>query len=76
MELADGRVEEAEATFARGNPRNPLTADELRDKFMGLAGPAIGAPAARRLNRLLESLEQVGSAAEITAYLRRRPARA
>ena len=30
VELADGRVEEAEATFARGNPRNPLTEDELR----------------------------------------------
>jgi 2-methylcitrate dehydratase PrpD len=73
MELADGRVEQAETTFARGNPRNPLSETELRDKFMGLAGPAIGAAAARKLNESLERLETLEGVAGIAAMLRRRP---
>jgi 2-methylcitrate dehydratase PrpD len=72
MELADGRVEEAQATFPRGNPRNPLSELELRDKFLGLAGPAVGRAAARELNGLLERLETLESAAEIATILRRR----
>ena len=72
MELADGRVEQAEATFARGNPRNPLSELELRDKFLGLAGPAVGRVAALEFNGLLERLETLESVAEIAAMLRRR----
>jgi 2-methylcitrate dehydratase PrpD len=71
MELTDGRVEEAQATFARGSPRNPLSEQELRDKFLALAGPAVGKSAARELNRRLERLDEVESVAEIAAFLRR-----
>jgi 2-methylcitrate dehydratase PrpD len=72
VELADGRSERAEVTYARGNPQNPLSDAELRAKFLSLAGPAIGLEAAGRLSDLLEGLEEVRSAAEIAAYIRRR----
>lgn len=71
VELVDGRVEEAELTYPRGHPLNPMSDDELRQKFLGLAAPAIGDEAARRLDGLLDRLEKMESVAEIGSYLRR-----
>ena len=35
VELMDGRVLTAKAEFGKGSPTNPMTDDELTDKFLG-----------------------------------------
>ncbi len=69
VELEDGRVEEAEVTYPRGHPRNPLSASELQQKFLGLAEPVIGRTMAKQLDSLLDRLDEVPDVAQLTAYL-------
>ena len=69
VELVDGRVEQAETRFGRGHPQNPLSADELEAKFLGLAERAIGRTRAQELNALLGELEQLADVSKLTAYL-------
>ncbi len=69
VELEDGRVEEGEATYPRGDPRNPLSASELQQKFVGLAEPVIGRMMAGQLDSLIDRLDEVPDVAELTAYL-------
>ena len=40
--LADGRTVTSEPAIARGNPENPLTAEELTTKSRALAWPVLG----------------------------------
>ena len=54
--LRDGRTVTSEPAQARGNPENPLSDDELRDKFHGLAEPALGAARAARIEALVGGL--------------------
>ena len=42
LHLRDGQVIESPAMEARGNPHNPLSDDEIGDKFLTLARPALG----------------------------------
>ncbi|HYB73588.1 MAG TPA: hypothetical protein VED18_09460, partial [Candidatus Sulfotelmatobacter sp.] len=51
---------------ARGNPGNPLTDDEIRAKFLDLAGPVLGPRRARRLMRAVLSLETARSAGAVS----------
>ncbi|MBC2735892.1 MAG: MmgE/PrpD family protein [Desulfobacteraceae bacterium] len=54
----------------KGDPRNPMTMDEIADKFDALTGPVIGLAKADRLFRLitedLDSLEHIGELAALT----------
>lgn len=69
VELENNRVEEAEVTHARGHPHKPLSAGELRRKFLGLAEPALGPIAARQFSALINELEEVQDIAALTAPL-------
>ncbi|HBY93918.1 MAG TPA: hypothetical protein DEP84_08085 [Chloroflexi bacterium] len=69
VELENNRVEEAEATHARGHPHKPLSVAELRLKFLDLAQPVIGSTAARQFSSLIDGLEDVQDIAELTADL-------
>ncbi|HEY7678847.1 MAG TPA: MmgE/PrpD family protein, partial [Candidatus Methylomirabilis sp.] len=53
----DGRRLAHYIAEARGNPGNPMSEDELRAKFLGLAEPILGARRAGRLMRAVLSLE-------------------
>ncbi len=68
VEFADGRVEHAEAGFARGHPQNPLSASELASKFSSLAERAIGLSRANELNSLIDDLDQVADISQLTAH--------
>ena len=54
--LADGRTLASEPARARGNPENPLTDDELVDKYRGLATPVLGATRTARIETLVASI--------------------
>jgi 2-methylcitrate dehydratase PrpD len=54
--LADGRTLVSRPAQARGGPHNPLGDAELREKYRQLAGPALGAARAIRIERAVEAL--------------------
>jgi 2-methylcitrate dehydratase PrpD len=60
VHMRDGTVFRSGIRGARGDPADPLTADELRDKFFGLAGPVVGAERADRVASTVEALESCG----------------
>lgn len=55
LELQDGRRFEHEQPFRKGDPEQPLTDAELDGKFLELAAPVLGAPAAAALRRLIRA---------------------
>ncbi len=55
IRLRDGRTLEADCPFQRGGPENPMTADEIREKFRGNAGLALADP--RPLEEAILALE-------------------
>ena len=54
--LADGRELVSQPAIARGNPENPLTGDEIRDKFRALTEPVLGAAASERIEHAVDTL--------------------
>lgn len=58
IETKDGRVFERKVAGPRGEPNMPLSEDELRDKFVGLADLGVGASKARTLDEALMTLEK------------------
>ncbi|MGD9048203.1 MAG: hypothetical protein PVF77_09130, partial [Anaerolineae bacterium] len=69
VEFEGGLTEQAEVLHARGDPRNPLSPDELRNKFLGLAEPVIGPVRAHQLDKAIDHLEDVERVTEVTEYL-------
>ena len=55
--LADGRTVSRRVAQAKGQPRNPLTADELEAKFLDAAGRALAPDRARSVLAAVRSLE-------------------
>jgi len=54
--LADGRRFVSEPAQARGSAENPLSNDELWQKYRGLADPVLGAARAERIVRSVDAL--------------------
>jgi 2-methylcitrate dehydratase PrpD len=65
----DGRTLENEVLFRKGSPEDPMSADELRGKFLGLASPVLGAARAQALAAAVDRLEQVADVGEALGLL-------
>lgn len=59
--MHDGTIYRSGVCGARGDPSDPLSADELRDKFRRLAEPVIGPERAEAVERTVASLEAGGT---------------
>lgn len=57
LQMRDGTAYRSGVCGARGDPSDPLSADELRDKFRRIAEPVIGAGRADAIERVVASLE-------------------
>ena len=66
MKLKDGTVLEADAAHAHGEPEWPLTDGEIRDKFLNIAGPVLGADA----KHVAESIENIGQQPQVSTIAR------
>ena len=55
--LEDGEVRHGSADYPRGNPENPVSTEELRDKFRELVAPRFGERAACRALQAVEALD-------------------
>lgn len=67
---AGGRSFTKEILSAKGERDNPMSADELMEKFMALAGPVIGSERAERLAEAVFSLERSESPRELLSRLK------
>jgi 2-methylcitrate dehydratase PrpD len=70
IELKDGRRIEGRADFGKGSPANPMSYDEVAEKFLGCADFA-GHPraAAEAVIERVDTLETVDDITEVTALL-------
>ena len=63
----DGRELERQLDYPKGDPRNPLTDDEIAEKFTALAEPILTEAARTRLVEAVGSLEELASVKELMA---------
>jgi 2-methylcitrate dehydratase PrpD len=70
MRLCDGRVVERLTEHNRGTPANPLSDQDLTEKFLDLAGPVVGAQAAARLVDLAWRFDRLGDVRDYAEALR------
>jgi 2-methylcitrate dehydratase PrpD len=70
----DGRTLEAELAYQRGGPENPMTAEEVREKFRTNAALALGEAEVQALEEAVMTLERRGDleAFELLALAARR----
>ncbi|HEY3178315.1 MAG TPA: MmgE/PrpD family protein [Casimicrobiaceae bacterium] len=59
--LKNGRTLRSEPAEARGDPENPISEEELREKFFALAVPVLGRARAERIEQLGNALPDDGS---------------
>jgi len=69
VHTGDGRTLETEVLFRKGSPEDPMSADELRGKFLGLASPVLGAARAQALAAAVDRLERLDDAGELVSLL-------
>jgi 2-methylcitrate dehydratase PrpD len=70
ISLKDGRVVSGRADFGKGSPTNPMSYEEVADKFLGCAAFAEWPISkAKQVIELVRRLEQVSAVRTLTALL-------
>jgi 2-methylcitrate dehydratase PrpD len=54
----------------KGHPENPLTSSELKNKFRDLSIPVLSVERVKELEKVINTLEKMGSVLDLTALLR------
>ena len=65
----DGRCLSKQLDFPKGDPRNPLTDQEIEEKFSALAEGVLSAGAQKQVKEAVWNLERVGSVSELMALM-------
>jgi 2-methylcitrate dehydratase len=65
ISTSDGRELTKELDYPKGDPRNPLTDQEIEEKFDALASPILSAEARQRIKDAVWELEKAGSITEL-----------
>jgi len=69
IHTTDGRSLSKQLDYPKGDPRNPLTDQEIEEKFAALADGVLSEPAQRRVKEAVWNLERVGSVSELMAMM-------
>jgi len=69
IQTGDGRSLHKQLDFPKGDPRNPLTDQEIEEKFASLAEGVLSKPAQQRLKDAVWSLERVRSVTDLMALM-------
>ena len=72
VRTTDGRELTAEVLYPRGNPRNPLSEDEFKAKFMDMAERVLGPDQADELYGRARDLVHVDDVAELAPMFSKR----
>jgi 2-methylcitrate dehydratase PrpD len=76
IETTEGEVHEHRASTRKGDPENPLTDDEIADKYRELVEPELGREAAQSLLGLLWRLEEIDDLGSLPFGARAAPRKA
>jgi 2-methylcitrate dehydratase len=69
IDTTDGRSLTKELDYPKGDPRNPLTDQEIEEKFSALAEGVLSDGAQKRVKEAVWNLERVGSVSELMALM-------
>ncbi|HEY7165031.1 MAG TPA: MmgE/PrpD family protein, partial [Candidatus Binatia bacterium] len=69
LETTDGNKYDGKVFHPKGSPENPLSNEELRRKFMGLAAMVLSQEKSQRIMETVESLEQLKNVTQLTELL-------
>jgi 2-methylcitrate dehydratase PrpD len=72
---AKGKVYERQTEYAKGDPQNPMTQEELEAKFSNMAKPVIGDKQTERIIDTVNRLEELGDLSKLTRDFVKAPAR-
>jgi len=67
---ADGRSFTAQLDYPKGDPRNPLTDQEIEEKFTALADGVLSTQAQRKLKDAIWNLERIGSVRQLMVLMK------
>ena len=70
IRLRDGRTVEHAVPGPKGSPENPMTLDEVADKFHLLVDPVLGPERAERLATLIAEIDTLENVQRLTELLR------
>jgi 2-methylcitrate dehydratase len=65
----DGRCFDKQLDYPKGDPRNPLTDQEIEEKFAALADGVLTPAAQKRVQEMVWNLERAGSVSELMALM-------
>ncbi len=65
----DGRTLRSELTYPKGDPENPVSWDEMRDKFNTLSAPVISSQRRQEIIAAVDSLEQMDDVRQLASLL-------
>jgi 2-methylcitrate dehydratase len=69
INTTDGRSFSKQLDFPKGDPRNPLTDQEVEEKFAALAEGVLSQGAQKRVKEAVWNLEQIGSVSKLMALM-------
>ena len=69
INTTDGRSFSKQLDYPKGDPRNPLTDQEVEEKFAALADGVLSNSAQKRVKEAVWNLERAGSVSELMALL-------
>ena len=69
IDTRDGRSFNKQLDYPKGDPRNPLTDQEIEEKFASLADGVLSDGAQNRVKDVIWNLERVGSVSELMALM-------
>jgi 2-methylcitrate dehydratase len=69
INTTDGRCFSKQLDYPKGDPRNPLTDQEVEEKFAALAEGVLSKGAQKRVKDAVWNLERVGSVSELIALM-------
>jgi 2-methylcitrate dehydratase PrpD len=70
MKMKDGREFKAHLDYPKGDPENPVSKEELEDKFRSLAGKIIGKEKALKVISKISDLEKLKEMGNLTGLLK------
>jgi 2-methylcitrate dehydratase len=69
IQTRDGRTLQKQLDFPKGDPRNPLTDQEIEEKFASLADAVLSKQTQNKVKETIWSLERVGSVSDLMALM-------
>ena len=69
VRTTDGRTLRSELTYPKGDPENPVTWDEMREKFNKLSAPVISNERQQEIMAAIDSLDQMDDVRKLASLL-------